>query len=95
MTVKATNIKAAMSMKPAIKLASCLLVIAIIWLAVLPWIGRRAAVSERIDWLESKGIDPSAMYYTELDAMQPILQKLNLRDLARDRSGDRVSHFGR
>ncbi|MGB7325287.1 MAG: hypothetical protein WBD31_10490 [Rubripirellula sp.] len=84
-----------MNMKPAIKLASCVLAIAVIWLVVLPWIGRRAVVSERIDWLDSKGIDASAMYYTELDAMQPILQKLNRRDLARDRSGDRVSHLGR
>ncbi len=27
-------------------------------------------------WLDERGIDPSAMYYTELEAMEPILHRL-------------------
>jgi len=47
------------------------------WLIVLPWWASQPV--ERASWqsLEQSRIDPSAMYYTELEAMEPILQKLN------------------
>lgn len=62
------------------RLAACVATVLVVWLGVLPWIGRREPVADRIEWLEQKGIDPSAMYYTELDAMEPILQKLRWND---------------
>ena len=49
------------------------------WLVVLPWWADRAAMRAHLTWLNKHGIDPSAMYYTELEAMQPILQALNER----------------
>ena len=38
----------------------------IIWLVILPWLSRRPASREYIERLRQSGIDPSAMYYTEL-----------------------------
>lgn len=53
--------------------------LSIVWLIVLPWLARQPGMHARLDWLDARGIDPSAMYYTELDAMQPILARLNRR----------------
>ena len=52
-------------------------VIVILWLVVLPWLASRPAMSRHLQWLDDSGIDPSAMYYTELEAMEPILDRLN------------------
>lgn len=52
--------------------------VTIVWLAVLPWIAGRPATAAYLDWLEEEGIDPSAMYYTELEMMEPILTRLAL-----------------
>lgn len=57
-------------------LAACALVAAI-WLGLLPWIADLPQERRQWRWLEQHKIDPSAMYYTELEAMQPILQRLN------------------
>ena len=50
--------------------------VAAIWLIALPMVGRSSIVAARIDWLDKKKVDPSAMYYTELEAMGPILERL-------------------
>ncbi len=68
-----------MTITPRWRLAASIAVIAIVWLLVLPWIADRPTVSDRIEWLDEKGIDPSAMYYTELEAMEPIIRKLEQR----------------
>ncbi|REK10962.1 MAG: hypothetical protein DWQ37_15065 [Planctomycetota bacterium] len=49
------------------------------WLFVLPWLSGRPRVREHLDWLDARQIDASAMYYTELEAMRPILQRLEGR----------------
>jgi hypothetical protein len=51
-------------------------VIAIVWCIILPWTARRPAMDEHLQWLDDRGIDPSAMYYTELKMMEPILHRL-------------------
>ena len=51
-------------------------VIAIVWCVVLPQMAGLPPVREYMDWLDERGIDPSAMYYTELPAMEPILDRL-------------------
>ena len=38
-------------------------------LAVLPMIARQPRVAERIGRLDARGIDPTAIFYSELDAM--------------------------
>lgn len=60
-------------------LACGLLGVALTWCVVLPWIAARPLVRERLEWLDARGIDPSAMYYTELDAMDAILVRLEGR----------------
>lgn len=61
------------------KLAACCCAIGVTWLLVLPWLAERPTVHERLEWLNDRQIDPSAMYYTELEAMQPILRRLEGR----------------
>lgn len=44
------------------------LVLGIVWLVFLPWLGRRPGLQQNIEFLERRGVDPSAMFYTELEA---------------------------
>jgi hypothetical protein len=46
---------------------------------LLPWLSERPTVRERLRFLDERGIDPSAMYYTELDAMDDILDRIEGR----------------
>ena len=55
-------------------------VIAVLWLFVLPWIAQEPQMKSHLDWLDERGIDPSAMFYTELDAMGEILRRQRARD---------------
>ena len=50
-----------------IQLLACCLAGAIIWLVVLPWVARGNYVGSMIRRNEAAGIDPSAMFYTELE----------------------------
>jgi hypothetical protein len=43
--------------------------ITFIWTIVLPWLGTRPAVRAHIDHLGRQGIDPAAMYYSDIPAM--------------------------
>ncbi len=56
-------------------LLGALLVIGLVWCMFLPWLANRPSVAERLKWLDEKRIDPSAMFYTELDAMDGILDR--------------------
>ncbi len=62
-----------------LRLAMWTSAITVIWLVVLPWLARQPSVDARIRRLDAQGIDPSAMYYTELESMRPILDDLNRR----------------
>jgi len=57
-------------------LAACSVGIAVVWCIVLPWIAERPATQQQLQFLDARGIDPSAMFYTELECMGPILEKL-------------------
>ncbi len=50
--------------------------VGIIWCSLLPWIATRPATRQRLNFLDQRGIDPSAMFYTELKAMDRILEKI-------------------
>ena len=54
------------------RLAAVWLLVAIAWLGVLPAIATRPLVKARLDELDARGIDPSAMYYSELPAMDEV-----------------------
>ncbi len=47
-----------------------------VWLVILPWIATRPQMDEHLRNLDKQGIDGGAMFYTELEAMKPILRKL-------------------
>ena len=47
--------------------------VAVVWLVALPWCSQTGTVARRLDWLEAKRIDPSAMFYTELDCVDHLL----------------------
>ena len=69
-----------------LRLAVTLCVIGVIWLVVLPWAAGRPKMAAHLQWLDNEGIDPSAMYYTELEMMEPILDRLALEK--RERSAN-------
>lgn len=60
-------------------LTSWLAVIAVVWLYLLPMLSQRPSATARLRWLEQKGIDPSAMFYTELPLMEELLEKIEGR----------------
>ena len=46
--------------------------LAVGWLVVLPKLGAIPALRRKIDYLDARGINPSATYYTDLEAMSGI-----------------------
>ena len=49
------------------RLLLCCFVGAVVWLVVLPWIARQDHVRSMIERNEAAGIDPSAMFYSDLE----------------------------
>ncbi len=66
-----------------IRLAGVCAIAAVIWLLVLPRLAMHPPVSARLRWLDEQRVDPSAMYYTEVEALKPVLKRLNERGRAR------------
>ena len=50
--------------------------VVLLWLVVLPWLGRQAQVVEHIQTLQEQRIDPSAMYYSELEILPAIAHRV-------------------
>lgn len=75
-----------------IQLLKAVGLIALGWLAILPWIAERPQIKSHLDWLDDRKINPSAMYYTELEAMDEILQRQqrNIISFSRDPVGKRA-----
>lgn len=46
------------------------LVVSLVWLVLLPWIEKQHAVRARIERHERLGVDPSALYYNDLEGMR-------------------------
>lgn len=65
------------SARGSLSLAAWSAAIAFGWLVVLPWLSSLPSQKRNIDWLREQRIDPSARYYTEVEAMEPILERLN------------------
>ena len=59
------------------------LVVAAVWLFVLPRIAERPVMKAHLEWLDERGIDPSAMFYTELDAMDEMLRRQRTTERSR------------
>jgi hypothetical protein len=67
-------------LKSSASLAAAGLVMMLIWGWLLPWLSHQQMVKRRLDFLDAHGIDASAMYYTELDVMDRILDRLEERE---------------
>lgn len=48
-----------------------------IWMILLPWLASQPKMARQLQWLSDRKIDPSAMYYTELEVLDPILDRMN------------------
>lgn len=70
------------------RLAGITVVAAVTWLILLPLLSMFPPMSERLQWLDDQHVDPSAMYYTEVDALKPVLQRLNERGRAKAPSSE-------
>ena len=54
----------------------CCSCVGLLWLVLLPWLSRLEPFANRLQWLEEKQIDAGAMYYTELEALRPVLKRM-------------------
>lgn len=54
--------------------------VGLIWGIALPRVALIGPIQQHLNFLEENKIDPSAMFYTELEAMEPILKRLECRD---------------
>ena len=57
------------------QLTAIAVTVAIIWLTVLPAIGKIESVQSSIREREARGIDSGAMFYTDLDMMDGVLAR--------------------
>lgn len=58
-----------------LKLALSLLVIGVVWCLALPWLASTPAVKRHIAEQERQGIDPAAVFYSELEILPPIAHR--------------------
>ena len=49
------------------ELLLCCFAAAVLWLIVLPWVARQERVRSMINRNQAAGIDPSAMFYSDLE----------------------------
>ena len=49
------------------RLMLCCVVGGILWLGVLPWVARQKPVRSMIERNQAAGVDPSAMFYSDLE----------------------------
>lgn len=59
------------------RLAAWSIAVAVIWLIVLPGISRTPAVDRWIEFVEQQRVDPSAMFYTEVEGMPDTQQRID------------------
>ena len=54
---------------PTGRLAVATAILLVVWLVILPWVGRRPAIDRHVWAMEKGGINPAAMFYTELERL--------------------------
>lgn len=58
-----------------LKLALSVLAVGAIWLIALPWLASLPVVEQHIAEQERQGIDPAAVFYSELEILPPIAHR--------------------
>ena len=76
------------------RLVAWIVPLAAFWLLALPWLSSRPSVAAYIQWLDDCGVDPSAMYYTDLEAMKPIRERLNVGAGLTSGKQEKTNHRG-
>lgn len=71
-----------------IGLGLVIVAMSLIWLVILPAYARQPKMSQHLRWLDQQGIDPSAMYYTELPVMEEILKRQRREQLLTQKAND-------
>ena len=52
-----------------VRLLAGVMVVAVVWCGLLPRLLRWPPVARHVALMEARGVDPSAMYYTELERL--------------------------
>jgi hypothetical protein len=52
-----------------VRLFAVVAAFAMVWGGMLPWIRRLGPVVRHVDHMEARGVNPAAMYYTELERL--------------------------
>lgn len=58
-------------------LALVVAAVSVVWLVALPRLAKHSRIAARVEWLQEKRINPAAMYYTEVEALEPILKRMD------------------
>jgi 4-amino-4-deoxy-L-arabinose transferase-like glycosyltransferase len=53
----------------AMRLVMAIVGVAVVWLVVLPWLLACGPVARHVTRMEDRGVNPAAMYYTELERL--------------------------
>lgn len=64
-----------------LKFAAALTVLAVVWLVILPLIGRQPAVSQHIEHQQQRGVNPSALFYSELEFLPDVVHRFERLEL--------------
>lgn len=64
---------------PAFKLLASTAIIVLLWCGIFPLLSRLGPIEKHIDSMDANGIDAGAMFYTELDALDPTIRRLENR----------------
>ena len=54
------------------RLTAIVIVVGCVWMVVLPFLQHNSALQKEIQFLDEQGIDPSALYYTDLEVMSKL-----------------------
>lgn len=55
--------------RAAVRLVAGAVVVIAVWCGLLPWLLSVAPVARHVRLMEERGVDPAAMYYTELERL--------------------------
>jgi hypothetical protein len=50
---------------------------ALVWTLVLPQIAEREPISSRMQFFAERGVDPAALYYTDIEAMERLAARVD------------------
>ena len=60
-----------------VRFVAAISMVVCIWGVVLPWLGQWDSVRHRIDTMQQMGVDPAAMFYTDLELTPEIQARMS------------------